>query len=206
MNEKAQTPQLTKGERTRARILEVAEAMFAAQGYEATTLREIAREVPIRQPGLYNYFETKDDLYGAVIERVFRKMLESLVAFSRETDATQRISELPARALGYLAEHPLSAKLLYRELLKDDDIHPVMRRWLTQLLNAATEPMAGLHVGRSERVVAVITMYSAVTGFFAIGPTIASLMGDELDFEADGPTHLQLLRRYASVTLPGGER
>jgi len=76
MNQRAENAQLTKGERTRMRILEVAEAMFAAQGYEAATLRDIAGEVPIQQPGLYNYFETKDDLYGAVIEKVFKKMLE----------------------------------------------------------------------------------------------------------------------------------
>lgn len=207
MNQPAEKPQLTKGERTRARILEVAESMFAAQGYEATTLRDIAGEVPIQQPGLYNYFETKDDLYGAVIEQVFKEMLESLVAFSQETDAAQRVEELPARALGYLTEHPLSAKLLYRELLKSDDqIHPVMKRWLTQLLNAATEPMGALPVGRSDQIVAVITMYSAVTGFFAIGPALASLMGEELDFEADGPLHLDLLQRYARVTFPEGNQ
>lgn len=196
--------QLTKGERTRRRILEVAEAMFAAGSFEATTLRDIAKEVPIQQPGLYNYFGTKDDLYGAVIEKVFKEMLGSLIAFSQETDAARRVAELPARALGYLAEHPLSAKLLYRELLKDDGVHPVMERWLTQLLDVATGPVADLPVSRREQIVAVVTMYSAVTGFFAIGPTIASLMGEELDFEADGPLHLELLERYARVTLPGG--
>lgn len=204
MNQAAENLHLTKGERTRRRILEVAEAMFAAQGYEATTLREIAKEVPVQQPGLYNYFETKDDLYGAVIEKVFDKMLESLVEFSHETDAAQRVSELPTRALAYLAEHPLSAKLLYRELLKDGDVHPVMERWLTQLLDAATAPVASLPISRREQIVVVVTMYSAVTGFFAIGPTIARLMGEELDFEADGAAHLKLLQRYASLNLPGG--
>ena len=205
MNQPSEKPQLTKGERTRRRILDVAEAMFAAEGYEATTLRDIAKEVPIQQPGLYNHFETKEDLYGAVIEQVFKEMLESLLAFSLETDAAQRVEELPGRALHYLAEHPLSAKLLYRELLKNDGIHPVMERWLTQLLNAATGPVGNLPVSRREQLVMVVTMYSAVTGFFAIGPTLASLMGDELDFEADGPLHLELLQRYARVTVSGGD-
>jgi len=100
----------------------------------------------------------------------------------------------------------LSAKLLYRELLKDEGIHPVMRRWLAQLFDAATGPVADLAVSRREQIVAVVTMYSAVTGFFAIGPTIASLMGEELDFEADGPLHLDLLQRYARVTFPEGNQ
>ena len=205
MNLPSTMPQLSKGKRTRMRILEVAEAMFAARGYEAATLRDIAAEVPIQQPGLYNHFETKDDLYGAVIEQVFEEMLGSLLAFSLEADAAQRVAELPGRALEYLAEHPLSAKLLYRELLKDDGMHTMMKRWLEQLFDAATGPMGRLPMSRREQVVAVVTMYSAVTGFFAIGPAIASLMGEGLDLEADGPLHLELLQRYASVTLPGGQ-
>jgi AcrR family transcriptional regulator len=186
------------------RIIEIAEGMFASRGYEATTLRDIAKEVPIQQPGLYNYFETKDDLYGAVIENVFGEMLGALLTFSLEADAAQRVAELPVRALRFLAEHPLSAKLLYRELLKDDGIHPAMQRWLARLFDAATQPVGDVAVSRREQIVAVVTMYSAVTGFFAIGPTVASLMGEELDFEADGPLHLDLLQRYARVTFPGG--
>jgi AcrR family transcriptional regulator len=205
MNLPLKEPQPSKGERTRTRIIEVAEALFASHGYEATTLRDIAKEVPIQQPGLYNYFETKDDLYGAVIENVFEEMLGALLAFSQQADAAQRVEELPVRALRYLADHPLSAKLLYRELLKTDDIHPFMKRWLTQLLDAATGPVGELPVSRRERLVVVITMYSAVTGFFAIGPTLASLMGEELDFDADGPLHLELLQRYARATIDGGD-
>jgi len=188
------------------RIVEIAEGLFASRGYEATTLRDIAKEVPIQQPGLYNYFETKDDLYGAVIENVFEEMLRSLLAFSLEADAAQKVAELPGRALRFLAEHPLSAKLLYRELLKDDGIHPVMQRWLAQLFDAATQPVGDVAVTRREQIVAVVTMYSAVTGFFAIGPSVASLMGEELDFEADGPLHLDLLQRYARVTFPEGNQ
>ena len=204
-NRMAEAPQLTKGERTRARILEVAEAMFAAQGYEATTLRDIAKEVPIQQPGLYNYFETKDDLYGAVIEKVFKDMLESFVSFSREIDASDRTEELPIRTVRYLSEHPLSAQLLYRELLKGDDIHPVMERWVRQLLAAATQPLDAMGVGPRDRLIVVLAMYNAVAGFFAVGPTIAKLMDEHLDFETDGPRHVQLMQRYASVSLPGGK-
>lgn len=202
MTQAAEAIRPSKGERTRTRILEVAEGMFSRRGYEATTLRDIAKEVPIQQPGLYNYFETKDDLYGAVVESVFKEMLGALLAFASETDAAQRVEELPGRALRYLADHPLSAKLLYRELLKEDGMHPLMKRWLTQLLDAATGPVSGVPVSRREQIVAVITIYGAVTGFFAIGPALASLMGEELDFESDGALHTELIRRYANVTFP----
>jgi len=74
-----------------------------------------------------------------------------------------------------------------------------------ELLSVATGPVGDRPMSRRDQIVVVVTMYSAVTGFFAIGPTIASLMGEELDFEADGPLHLDLLQRYARVTVHGGD-
>ena len=41
-----QPRQQTKGERTASRILDVAEDLFAAQGYDGTSLRQIARVIP----------------------------------------------------------------------------------------------------------------------------------------------------------------
>jgi AcrR family transcriptional regulator len=63
-----QTLRLTKGERTRAKILQAAENTFAKVGYERATLREVARVAGIRQPGLYNYIKTKRGLYEAVLK------------------------------------------------------------------------------------------------------------------------------------------
>ena len=131
-------------------------------------------------------------------------MLGSLMEFSQEIGASERIAELPIRALRYQAEHPLAAKLLYRELLSDE-IHPVMYKWLRRLFDAAIPPVYELPISRREQIVAVIGMYTAVTGFFAIGPRIAELMGEELDFDTDGPFHLALMQKYAAVTGVGVE-
>jgi AcrR family transcriptional regulator len=47
---------------TRERILETAQRLFAGQGYEATTTRDIAREAGIATGTLFNYFATKEDI------------------------------------------------------------------------------------------------------------------------------------------------
>ena len=52
----------TKGEQTRAVIAEVALRMFREQGYEATTMRAIAKEAGVATGNAYYYFDSKEEL------------------------------------------------------------------------------------------------------------------------------------------------
>ena len=54
---------------TRDRILDAAEALFAAQGLAGTAVRDIAREVGLTPASLYNHFAGKQAIYDAVLER-----------------------------------------------------------------------------------------------------------------------------------------
>jgi AcrR family transcriptional regulator len=55
---------------TADRILDAAEDLFAAKGYSATSLGDVADRVGIRSPSLYNHFKNKEALYEAVLERL----------------------------------------------------------------------------------------------------------------------------------------
>jgi AcrR family transcriptional regulator len=52
----------TKGEQTRAAIAEAALRMFREHGYEATTMRAIAKEVGVATGNAYYYFDSKEEL------------------------------------------------------------------------------------------------------------------------------------------------
>ena len=52
---------------TRTKILEVAEAEFASEGYAGAHLQKIAEQVGVRKTALYYYFDSKAALYTAVI-------------------------------------------------------------------------------------------------------------------------------------------
>jgi len=52
---------------TRERILEVAQELFAAKGFEATTTRDIAREAGIGVGTLFNYFPTKEAVVVSLV-------------------------------------------------------------------------------------------------------------------------------------------
>jgi AcrR family transcriptional regulator len=55
-------PPRTQGAETRDRILDVAQELFTRQGYDKTSLRDIAERLGITKAALYYYFERKEDI------------------------------------------------------------------------------------------------------------------------------------------------
>ena len=81
-------------------ILEVAGRVFAARGYHAASMEEIATEAGVTKPLVYAYFGSKENLYVAYIERAGRELLERM---RRATDPTSPPSErLRAGSLQFL--------------------------------------------------------------------------------------------------------
>ena len=58
----------TTGETTRAQVLDVALELFAAQGFAATSTRELSERLGFTKAALYYYFRTKDELLTALLE------------------------------------------------------------------------------------------------------------------------------------------
>lgn len=54
-------------ELTRRRLLEAADALFSARGFEATTVEEIAEAADVAKGTFFNYFESKEWLLGELI-------------------------------------------------------------------------------------------------------------------------------------------
>ncbi|SHF43965.1 TetR/AcrR family transcriptional regulator [Streptoalloteichus hindustanus] len=52
---------------TRAALLEAAAGLFAEQGYERTTVREVAARAGVNQALLFRYFGSKEELFAEVL-------------------------------------------------------------------------------------------------------------------------------------------
>ena len=74
--------------------LEVAHVLFAARGFAAVTMDDIAAEVGVTKPLLYNYFGNKERLYVACMERagdaLFATIEETVRPSANPGDAAQR--------------------------------------------------------------------------------------------------------------------
>ncbi|MGW1816268.1 TetR/AcrR family transcriptional regulator [Streptomyces sp. NPDC002125] len=71
------TPQPRRGN-TRQRIQDVALELFAEQGYEKTSLREIAEKLQVTKAALYYHFKTKEDILVGIFEDLNRPVEELL--------------------------------------------------------------------------------------------------------------------------------
>jgi len=65
------------GER-REQLLLVARTIFAERGFQATTMDDIAKEAGFTKPILYQYFESKTELYREIVNQTAEKLLTSL--------------------------------------------------------------------------------------------------------------------------------
>lgn len=59
---------LAKGEDRKQRILDVAERLVARNGWQNTSLAQIAKEAGVSPAGLLHHFESKDQLLNAVLD------------------------------------------------------------------------------------------------------------------------------------------
>ncbi|MGC5021548.1 TetR/AcrR family transcriptional regulator [Micromonospora sp. DT47] len=79
---------------TRERIQAVALELFTEQGYEKTSLREIAERLNVTKAALYYHFKSKDEIVNSFVEDRLHRM-DELIAWAR----TQPASLATRRAL-----------------------------------------------------------------------------------------------------------
>jgi AcrR family transcriptional regulator len=67
------------GER-RELLLGVAKKIFAERGFQAATMDDIAKEAGFTKPILYQYFESKTDLYHEIVTHTAQKLIDKLAS------------------------------------------------------------------------------------------------------------------------------
>jgi AcrR family transcriptional regulator len=67
------TPARFRAEDRRQQILETATQLFARQGYDGTTTRQIAERARVNEAIIFRHFPSKEELYWAVIEHKCRE-------------------------------------------------------------------------------------------------------------------------------------
>lgn len=72
---------------TRQRIQDVALELFVEQGYEKTSLREIAEQLDVTKAALYYHFKTKEEIIVSLFEDLTKPMRE-LIAWGRSQPHT----------------------------------------------------------------------------------------------------------------------
>jgi AcrR family transcriptional regulator len=135
---------------TRARIQQVALELFAEQGYDKTSLREIAERLDVTKAALYYHFKSKEDIVRSLVEDYFGQ-LDALTAWAKTQPRTPETrDEILRRYVQIVADGSDAFKMMHHNqaalnsLSSAKQRRDLFRERMTALIDALTEPGAGL--------------------------------------------------------------
>ena len=101
----------------REQLLRIGRSLFAAKGFEAVSVEEIAATAKVSKPIVYEHFGGKEGLYAVVVDREMRALNDTLVAALSAQDVHPRqIVERTALALlTYIEENAEGFQVLVRD-------------------------------------------------------------------------------------------
>lgn len=93
------TPELIAGRREE--IINACEKLYETMSFREITLKEIGNAVPFSRPTIYNYFQTKEEIFLALFEREYDRWNRDLTAIAEqnETLTAQQLAGKVARSL-----------------------------------------------------------------------------------------------------------
>jgi AcrR family transcriptional regulator len=145
-------------------IARVAARLFAAQGYDATSVREIVEEAGVAKPTLYYYFRSKEGLAKALVSVPLSNLVDELrKVVATEADPILCLERCLEAHFAFCREDPDRSRFLYALIFgppgsaaagdmgccKDD-----MARWI----EAAARRLAEAGIVPRDRVDACTTM------------------------------------------------
>jgi AcrR family transcriptional regulator len=114
INGESQEPGREHGRDTRSRLRELALEMFAEQGYEKTSLREIAERLGVTKAALYYYFKSKEDIVRSLIEDYVAELDELIDWAKNQPRTADTRAEIVRRYLHIVANGTAVFRMLHQ--------------------------------------------------------------------------------------------
>ena len=178
--------------RTRERILDVALALFADKGYEATSMREIAEGLGITKAALYYHFDSKAEIVRSMLADT-EERVAGLVEWARAQPSTTEVRrDVLMRWSDIMQAHGLAAfrfVMANKQVILDlsPDRHQGMHHCLGELHEVLAPPDASVEDQLRTRLALMSINMAGLAG--------ADIAADESDI-------LAAARRVALDLLP----
>jgi AcrR family transcriptional regulator len=141
-----------KKARTRAQLIDAAATVFARRGFMAASLDEVAEEAGLTKGAVYSNFDSKEELFEAVIEdRLNEPMKHAAEVIDSSTGTTEDHAMAGARAFVGVVEREREVFLLALEMNIHVARHPELapafaarrRQQLAEVADIITEHVHG---------------------------------------------------------------
>jgi len=122
--------QSTRGLKTKEKILDIALELFSTKGYKATTVRDIAGEIGIKQSALYNHFKNKDEILETLISNLTSSAIATIFDNTEKLTKKNPKSMLMGIAttfklLSFDGKNEALYRLLMQELFRNEKVRSI---------------------------------------------------------------------------------
>jgi len=138
MLEKEEKPLPTKGSKTKEKILKTALKLFSTKGYKATTVRDIAGAMGVKQSALYNHFKNKDAILETLISNLTSSAIVTLFANKEPETASKQGKALlmgiatTFKLLSFDKQNEALFKLLMQEIFRNERVREIYNEYFYQ--------------------------------------------------------------------------
>ena len=191
----------------RAQILTHATRLFAEQGYDGTSVQQIADAVGIRKPSLLYHFKSKDELREEVLSEMLAHWNTVLPGLLLKASAEERFDATMEALTEFFIVDPERARLFLRETLDRPEqmqsmlgafVQPWVELLGDQLERAKAQCLVRRDVDPQAYAVEVITMAVAGT---AVIDTLRVILPDDPVRGSTRIRHARELIRIARSSL-----
>lgn len=107
----------------RSEILRHATRLFARQGFDGTSVQEVADAVGIKKPSLLYHFASKEELRQAVLDDVLARWNDVIPGILLKADRDEQFEALMQAITSFFVEDADRARLILREAIdRPDDL------------------------------------------------------------------------------------
>lgn len=185
----------------REHVIRAAVAVFAREGFQGTNIQDVAAEADVVTTAVYYHFSSKDELYEAALDSVFRQ-LDEVVEEARSPEGELSFHRVIGAVWDWVENNPEPAKLLYHQLpgatanslqIRQD----FERRHIERMVDYVRAPSAPSN--RRDAALRWTTLSLIMRSLFALGTNMHSLRLGEGPLA--GHSTAALRKAYEDVSL-----
>jgi AcrR family transcriptional regulator len=196
------------GSSTREAILVEARHCFAQNGYDGTSLNDIAAGVGIRRASLLHHFPSKEAIYQAVCERAVADWAECIDEAVRGPvgEGWNYVDQVLTAAVRWFAQNPDFVRLVRHESLAAADrpgfdLGVAVRPWFERAVNHFDREMGAGRFRKHDPEQLLISGYGAVLNYFSDVHFLGSLLGRDPMTEEAIEARIEAVREFFRAAL-----
>lgn len=170
---------------TRDQILDEARSLFANQGFEGTSLNDIAAAVGVKRPSLLHYFGSKDDIYRQVLSDAVLDWTDRVENARRvELNGWALVDDILRVSFDFFRENQEIIRIVRREALTEQsplgiDLGTTLRPYYNRATAFFRREMEAGRFKHQDPEQLVLTGYGALLSYFSDHVMLRGLLGTD---------------------------